>query len=820
MQDWIRMNSEYEQIKPIYIEEEIKYSYLDYAMSVIIGRAIPDVRDGLKPVHRRILFAMHEVNNDYNKPYKKSARIVGDVMGKYHPHGDAAIYDAIVRMAQDFSMRNPLVDGQGNFGSVDGDPPAAMRYTEIRMARLAHEFAKDIDKETVDFQPNYDNSMLEPTVLPSRVPNLLLNGSTGIAVGMATNIPPHNLGELCRGLQAMIDHPEISIPELMRFISGPDFPTAGFIHGREGIREAYETGRGILKLRARVEIEDVPSGRRQRIIVTELPFQVNKARLLEKIAELVKDKRIPGIQDLRDESDRDGMRMVIELKSGEIAKVVENQLYKFTQLEMTFGVIMLAVIDNKPKVLNLKELLEHFLDFRHTIIIKRTTYELHQAEKRAHILEGLKKALDNLDAVIALIRAAASPAAAKEQLMARFEFSDVQAQAILDMRLQRLTGLERDKILEDYRTVLENIQRYQEILGSPILVNQIIRDELQELIDQYADQRRTEIIPETGELSVEDLIADEEVVVTLSMAGYIKRKPISFYRSQRRGGKGRTGMGTRESDVVTTIFTASTHDYVLIFTNQGRVYWIKVHEIPDMGPTSVGKAIVNLIPLQPDERIATILPVKEFTEGCFVVMATRRGIVKKTSLMAYSNPRPSGIIAILIDEDDELIAARLTDGNQQLFLMSKQGKCIRFDEQEIRSTGRASRGVRGMDVGDSELVGMDIIGHDQSMLVVTAKGFGKRSGNSEYRLQGRGGKGVINLRITERNGEVVGFRQVTDEEQVILITDKGRLIRTNVAEVSMKGRVTQGVKLMDLLEDERVVDMTVVIESDEPDEEE
>jgi len=478
------------------------------------------------------------------------------------------------------------------------------------------------------------------------------------------------------------------------------------------------------------------------------------------------------------------------------------------------------VIDNKPKVLNLKELLEHFLDFRHTIIIKRTTYELHQAEKRAPILEGLKKALDNLDAVIALIRAAASPAAAKEQLMARFEFSDVQAQAILDMRLQRLTGLERDKILEDYRTVLENIQRYQEILGSPILVNQIIRDELQELIDQYADQRRTEIIPETGELSVEDLIADEEVVVTLSMAGYIKRKPISFYRSQRRGGKGRTGMGTRESDVVTTIFTASTHDYVLIFTNQGRVYWIKVHEIPDMGPTSVGKAIVNLIPLQPDERIATILPVKEFTEGCFVVMATRRGIVKKTSLMAYSNPRPSGIIAILIDEDDELIAARLTDGNQQLFLMSKQGKCIRVDEQEIRSTGRASRGVRGMDVGGSELVGMDIIGHDQSMLVVTAKGFGKRSGNSEYRLQGRGGKGVINLRITERNGEVVGFRQVTDEEQVILITDKGRLIRTNVAEVSMKGRVTQGVKLMDLLEDERVVDMTVVIESDEPDEEE
>jgi len=814
------MNSENEQIKSIYIEDEIKYSYLDYAMSVIIGRAIPDVRDGLKPVHRRILFAMHEVNNDYNKPYKKSARIVGDVMGKYHPHGDAAIYDALVRMAQVFSMRNPLVDGQGNFGSVDGDPPAAMRYTEIRMARLAHEFVKDIDKETVDFQPNYDNSLLEPTVLPSRVPNLLLNGSTGIAVGMATNIPPHNLGELCRGLQALIDSPEISIPELMRFISGPDFPTAGFIHGREGIREAYETGRGIIKLRARVEIEEAPSGRRQRIIVTELPFQVNKARLLEKIAELVKDKRIPGIQDLRDESDRDGMRMVIELKSGEIPKVIENQLYKFTQLEMTFGVIMLAVIGNKPQVLNLKQILVHFLDFRHTIIIKRTTYELHQAEKRAHILEGLKKALDNLDAVIALIRAAASPAAAKEQLIARFEFSDVQAQEILNMRLQRLTGLERDKILEDHRTVLANIQRYKEILGSPILVNQIIRDELQELIDQYGDERRTEILSETGELSVEDLITEEEVVVTLSMAGYIKRKPISFYRSQRRGGKGRTGMGTRESDVVTTIFTASTHDYVLVFSNQGRVYWLKVHEIPDMGPTAVGKAIVNLLPLQPNERIATILPVKEFSQGRYVVMATRRGIVKKTSLMAYSNPRPSGIIAILIDEDDELISARLTDGNQQLFLMSRQGKCIRADEQEIRATGRASRGVRGMKVGDSELVGMDVIGNDQSMLVVTAKGFGKRSANSEYRVQGRGGKGVINLRITERNGEVVGFRQVTEDDHVIIITDKGRLIRTNVAEVSMKGRVTQGVKLMDLLDDERVVDMTVFIESEEADEEE
>jgi DNA gyrase subunit A len=803
--------------KNINIEDEVKYSYLDYAMSVIIGRAIPDIRDGLKPVHRRILFAMHDLNNDFNKPYKKSARIVGDVIGKYHPHGDVAVYDALVRLAQSFSMRYPLVDGQGNFGSVDGDPPAAMRYTEVRMARLAHEFLQDIDKETVNFQPNYDNSLLEPMVLPARVPSLLLNGSSGIAVGMATNIPPHNLGELCTGIQKLLDQPDLTVRELMRYIPAPDFPTAAFIYGYEGIREAYETGRGIIKMRARMEVEET-SGRRQRLVVTELPYQVNKARLLEKIADLVKEKRISGIQDIRDESDRDGMRAVLELKVGEIPKVIENQLYKYTQLEMTFGVIMLAVVNNKPQVLNLREILLNFLEFRRTIIVRRTQFELRQAEKRAHILEGLKKALDHLDELIQLIRAAESPPVAKQQLMLRFAFSDLQAQAILEMRLQRLTGLEQDKILEDYRNTLANIEYHQQVLASPSLVNEIIHKELQELIDQYGDERRTQIIGDTTEMTIEDLITEEEVVVTLSLAGYIKRKPTAFYRSQRRGGKGRTGMGTREKDVVTTVFTASTHDYLLLFTNQGRVYWLKVHEIPDQGPASVGKALVNLIPLQDQERLATILPVKNFQSGQYVMMATKQGVVKKTSLMAFSNPRPSGIWAIVIDQGDELISARITDGEQQLFLMSRAGKSVRIHEQLIRSTGRVSRGVRGMDVDESELVGMEIIGEQQSILVVTERGFGKRTSNAQYRPQGRGGKGVINLRITERNGPVVNFRQVTDEDQVILITDKGRLIRTNVAEVSMKGRLTQGVKLMDLDEDEKVVDLTVVMESEDAEE--
>jgi len=799
-------------LKTINIEDEIKLSYLDYAMSVIIGRAIPDVRDGLKPVHRRIFFAMHELRNDFNKPYKKSARIVGDVIGKYHPHGDSAVYDALVRMAQDFSMRYQLVDGQGNFGSVDGDPPAAMRYTEVRMNRIGHEFMRDIEKETIPFQPNYDNTILEPVVLPARIPNLLLNGSSGIAVGMATNIPPHNLRELCAGLLAMLDDPDITVRDLMRYIPGPDFPTAGFICGCNGIRDAYETGRGTIRMRARVEVEE--SGRRNHLIITELPYQVNKARLLERIAELVKQKKIEGIQDIRDESDREGMRVVLTLRQGDEPRVIENQLYKHTALESSFGVIMLAVVDNKPEVLNLKGVLSNFLDFRRLVIIRRTQYELAQAEKRAHILEGLKRALDHLDEVIRLIRAAKTPPEAKQGLMERFEFSDVQAQAILEMRLQRLTGLEREKIIEEYQEIIREIERLRQILSSAALVDQVIREEIKELTDQYGDLRKTEILAEAGELCIEDLIAAEEMVVTISRAGYIKRTPLSVYRSQRRGGKGRTGMSTREEDLVTSLFTASTHDYLLVFTNRGQVYWLKVYEIPEVGPSALGKAIVNLLPVQKDERIQTVLPVKEFKEGLFAVMATRNGVIKKTDLSAYSNPRSTGIRAIVLDDDDELISVCVTDGSHDLFLMSRAGKSIRVNEREFRPLGRVSRGVRGMKLDGSRMVGMDVIGEGKAILVITEKGFGKRTNAEEYRCQSRGGKGVLNIRVTERNGSVVGFRQVGEDEQILMITDHGRLIRMPVAQISRIGRVTQGVKLMNLNEGEKVVDVAVLPESE------
>ena len=799
--------------KSINIADEIKLSYLDYAMSVIIGRAIPDVRDGLKPVHRRILYAMHELRNDFNKPYKKSARIVGDVIGKYHPHGDTAVYDALVRLAQDFSMRYTIVDGQGNFGSVDGDPPAAMRYTEVRMDRLGHEFLRDIEKETVAFLPTYDGSLEEPAVLPTRVPNLLLNGSSGIAVGMATNIPPHNLRELCLGLTAVLDDPQISVAGIMRYVQGPDFPTAGFICGYQGIKDAYETGRGIIKMRARVEVEE--SGRKTHLIVTELPYQVNKARLLERIAELVKLKKIDGIQDIRDESDRDGMRIVLTLRQGEEPKVVENQLYKHTALEGSFGVIMLAVVDNKPEVMNLKQLLVNFLAFRRDVVIKRTQYELRQAEKRAHILEGLKKALDHLDEVIALIRATPTPPEAKRALMDRFGFSDVQAQAILDMRLQRLTGLEREKIVQEYAEVLKEIERLRQILSSPALVNEVIRREIGELVNEYGDVRKTEIVAEAGDICIEDLIAEEEMVVTISRSGYVKRTPLSVYRSQRRGGKGRSGMSTREEDVVTTVFTASTHDYLLLFTNRGQVFWLKVYEIPEVGPSALGKAIVNLLPLQQGEKVQTILPVKQFQADRFVVMATKNGIVKKTDLAAYANPRSTGIKAIVLDDDDELISACITDGNKDLFLMSGSGKSIRVNEAEFRPLGRVSRGVRGMNPDGSKLVGMDVIDDGKSILVVTENGFGKRTPSEEYRCQSRGGKGVLNIRVTERNGDVVGFRQVAEEEGILLITDRGRLIRTPVVDIRKIGRVTQGVKLMELNEGEKIVDMTVLSESEE-----
>jgi len=804
-------------LKTINIEDEIKLSYLDYAMSVIIGRAIPDVRDGLKPVHRRILFAMHELRNDFNKPYKKSARIVGDVIGKYHPHGDAAVYDALVRMAQSFSMRYALIDGQGNFGSVDGDPPAAMRYTEIRMHRLGHEFLRDIEKETVPFQPNYDNTLLEPLVLPTRVPNLLLNGSSGIAVGMATNIPPHNLRELCEGIMALLDDPEITVAGLMRYIQGPDFPTAGFICGCVGIREAYETGRGTIKMRARMEVEE--SGRRSHLIVTELPYQVNKARLLERIAELVKQKKIEGIQDIRDESDREGMRIVLTLRQGDEPKVIENQLYKHTPLESSFGVILLAVVDNKPEVLNLKEVLRKFLDFRRQVVIRRTQYELNQAEKRAHLLEGLKRALDHLDEVIELIRAAASPQEARAQLMSRFDFSEDQAQAILEMRLQRLTGLERDKIVEEYYQILKEIERLRQILASAALVDQVIREELQELVNQFGDVRKTEIMAEAGDICIEDLIANEEMVVTISQAGYVKRTPLSIYRSQKRGGRGRSGMSTREEDLVTSVFTASAHDYLLVFTNRGQVFWLKVYEIPEVGPSALGKAIVNLLALQPGEKIQAILPVKDFKDGQYVVMATRNGIVKKTDLTAYANPRATGIRAINLDEDDELIAVRITDGERDLFLMSRSGKSIRVSEKEFRPLGRVSRGIRGMNLDGSELVGMDVIDAGKSILVITEKGFGKRTLEEAYRCQSRGGKGVLNVRVTEKNGGVVGFRQVGEEEEILIITNRGRLIRMPAAQVSKIGRVTQGVKLMALDEGEQVMDLAISAEPDDTKEE-
>ncbi len=800
-------------IKTINIADEIKLSYLDYAMSVIIGRAIPDVRDGLKPVHRRILFSMHEVNNDYNKPYKKSARIVGDVMGKYHPHGDAAIYDAAVRMAQDFSMRHPLIDGQGNFGSVDGDPPAAMRYTEIRMSKLGMELMRDIEKETVPFLPNYDNTLLEPVVLPSRVPSLLLNGSSGIAVGMATNIPPHNLRELCSGLLALLDDPQITVKQLMRHIPGPDFPTAGFVCGCEGIVEAYENGKGVVKMRGRVEIEE--SGRKQHLIVSELPFQVNKAKLLERIAELVKLKRIEGIQDIRDESDRHGMRVVLTLRQGDEPKVVENQLYKNTALESTFGIIMLAVVDNRPEVLNLKAILQHFLDFRRKVVVKRTQFELRQAEKRAHILEGLKKALDNLDAVISLIRSAPNPPEAKRGLIERFDFTDVQAQEILNMRLQRLTGLEREKIVQDYNDIIKEIERLKGILASPALVDQVVQEEIQDLMNEFGDLRKTEIIPDAGDICIEDLIPNEEMVVTISRAGYIKRTPLSVYRYQHRGGKGRTGMSTREEDVVTTLFTAMAHNYLLIFTNRGQVFWLKVYEIPEVGPSALGKAVVNLLPLQPGEKIQTILPVSEFSPGHFAVMATKNGVIKKSDLSAYANPRLNGIRAINLDDDDELISVVITDGQRDLFLMSRKGKCIRVKEDEFRPLGRVSRGIRGMNVKGTELVGMDVIDPNKCMLVVTEKGFGKRTPEESYRPQGRGGQGVLNIRVTERNGHVIGFRQVGQENGIMLITDGGRLIRMPVSQISKIGRVTQGVKLIGLAEGEKVVDLTVLDETED-----
>lgn len=790
----------------ISIEHEMKQSYLDYAMSVIIGRALPDVRDGLKPVHRRILFAMSDLSNDWNKPYKKSARIVGDVIGKYHPHGDSAVYDALVRMAQTFSLRYPMVQGQGNFGSVDGDPPAAMRYTEVRMMRMTHEMMADIEKETVDFTINYDETLQEPEVLPAKIPSLLLNGSSGIAVGMATNIPPHNLNELCNALKALIDNPDIEFAELIQHLSGPDFPTGGIIYGNQGIIDAYRTGRGKMRIRALVEVEEDPKNKSEIIVVREIPYQVNKANLILKIAQMIKDKQLEGVRYVRDESDKDGIRIAIALKRDQIPEIILNQLYKHTALEHNFGIIFLAVVNKRPQVMCLKEILEHFIIHRKEIIIRRTRFELRKAEARAHILEGLIVALDNLDEVVSLIRSSKSPAEAKDQLVRRFELTDIQAQAILDMRLQRLTGLERDKIKQEHIEILKDIARFQEILSSERIVLNLIKDDLTEMQELYGDERRTKIVEQYREITMEDMIAEEDMVVTITNSGYIKRNPITMYQQQHRGGKGKTGMGTKEEDFVEHLFIASTHHTFLFFTNLGRLYWSKVYDIPQSSRTSRGKALVNFLNLGPDERMATVLAVPGFEPGNHVIMATRMGIVKKTDIISYSRPRSGGIIAVNLKEGDELIAARVTDGTQNVFLCSSLGKSIRFHESDVRPTGRTARGVRGIKLGpDDHLVGMEVLTHGQTLFTATENGYGKRTLIDEYPVQKRGGKGVITIKTNVRNGRVVTILVVGEEDEVMLITDIGKIIRLQISGISIISRNTQGVRLMVMEPEERIV---------------
>jgi DNA gyrase subunit A len=841
-------NNDYTQFNdqrvPVNIEDEMRKSYLDYAMSVIIGRALPDVRDGLKPVHRRVLFGMYEQGNTAGKAYKKSARIVGDVMGKYHPHGDSAIYDTVVRMAQDFSLRYRLVDGQGNFGSVDGDNPAAMRYTEVRLTRLAEELMRDdIDKETVDWVPNYDGSEREPSVLPAKFPNLLVNGSSGIAVGMATNIPPHNLGEVIDACLMTIDNPRAQVKDLMAVMPGPDFPTAGFIHGIEGIYEAYKTGRGIIQVRARAAFETMKRGDRQQIVVTEIPYMTNKKRLIEKIAELVHDKRIEGISDLRDESDREGMRIVIELKRDAIPEVVLNNLYAQTQMQTTFGIIFLAIVNNKPEVMSLPSMLRYFIDHRKEVVVRRTRYELRKAEERAHILEGLVKALDHLDEVISLIRGSKTPPEAKQGLVSTFEFTEVQAQAILDMRLQRLTGLEREKIVQEHREVLALIARLKEILGSEKLVLDIISTELREIKEQYGDARRTEIVPESSDITIEDMIADEDMVITVSRGGYIKRSPLSMYRAQRRGGKGRVGMQTKEEDIVEHLFVATAHAYVLVFTDRGRLYWLKVHQIPEVAANARGKAIVNLLSVEAGENVRALLTTKDFTEGKYVVMVTRAGKIKKTELAAFSNVRTTGIIAIDIGEGDDLYAVRLSDGNSDIFVGNAGGRVIRFNESEVRPMGRGAAGVRAVALRENDhVVEMDVLpagvieeGDTEAetdenaevaadsrggyIFTVTENGYGKRTPVSAYPTKHRAGYGVIDIKTNERNGNVAGMAVVYDEDQVLLITEGGMLIRTPVSTIAPKGRNIMGVRIVKLDEGDRVVAAVKVVEREEPESE-
>ena len=833
------------EILPVDLEHEMQQSYLDYAMSVIVGRALPDVRDGLKPVHRRVLYAMNELGNDWNKPYKKSARVVGDVIGKYHPHGDTAVYDTIVRMAQPFAMRYMLVDGQGNFGSVDGDAPAAMRYTEVRMAKIAHSLLDDLDKETVDFDVNYDESEKEPTVLPARFPNLLVNGSAGIAVGMATNIPPHNLTECINACLAIIEDENIGILDLMQHMPGPDFPTAALINGSSGIAEAYATGRGRIYVRARTEIEVNETSGKQRIVVTELPYQVNKARLLEKIAELVKDKKIEGITELRDESDKDGMRMVIELRKGEVAEVVLNNLYQQTQMQNVFGINMVALVDGQPRTLNLKQMLLYFIRHRREVVTRRTLYELRKARARAHVLEGLAVALANIDEVIELIRNASSPAEAKQQLLERvwqsgtveamlekagatasrpedlseeyglietgYRLTEVQAQAILDLRLHRLTGLEQDKILNEYSEIIDKIKELLDILSSPEKLMEVIRDELIDMREQFGDERRTEIISDRLELTLEDLITEEDVVVTLSHQGYAKAQPLDVYQAQKRGGKGKSATKTKDEDFIDQLFVASTHDTILCFSSRGRVYWLKVYQLPQAGRNARGKPMVNLLPLEADERINAVLPIREYTEDAFVFMATSSGVVKKTSLEAFSRPRASGIIAVDLRDDDQLIGVAITDGSKDIMLFTTAGKAVRFNESAVRAMGRTASGVRGVRLDEGQKVISLIIEDEGDILTVTENGYGKRTAMSDFPTKGRGGKGMKSIKTSERNGDQVGAVLVMDNDEVMLITDGGTLVRTPVADVSIMGRDTQGVRMIRLSEGEKLIGIERVL---------
>lgn len=803
-----------ETINPINVDDEMKSAYLDYAMSVIIGRALPDIRDGLKPVHRRVLFAMHETGNIFNKPYKKSARIVGDVIGKYHPHGDQAVYDTIVRLAQEFSQRNPLVDGQGNFGSIDGDSAAAMRYTEIRMQEITGELLRDLDKETVQFVPNYDESTKEPSVLPASFPQLLVNGSSGIAVGMATNIPPHNLAEIVDAAIHIIDEPECSIDDLLQIVKGPDFPTRGIIQGRNGIISAYKTGRGIIRVRGRAELETMEKGDRERIVINEIPFQVNKARLVEKIAELVRDKKLEGISDLRDESDREGVRVVIELKKGTMGQVVLNILYKNTQLQDTFGVILLALVNQQPKVLNLKEYLRYFVLFRKEVVTLRTEYDLKKAREKEHILEGLKIALDNLDAVVKLIRDAEDPVSAREDLVSTFALSEVQAKAILEMRLQRLTGLERQKIVDELEGIRKKIEEYLYILANEEVKLKIIKDELIEIKNKYSDERRTEIAEtDEGDLVLEDLIADEDTVVVYTRSGYIKRHSVDNYRAQRRGGKGIRGMDLKEEDVVEKLFIASTLSHLLVFTSIGKVHWLRVFSIPEVSRIAKGKSIANLLNLQLGESIASILSVREFEEDKFVMVATERGIVKKTSLMLYSKPRQGGVIGLTIDDGDRLIGAELCDGESDILLATEKGFSIRFSEKEARPIGRTGRGVKGIRLKtDDRVVGAEIVHPGNMLLTVTSNGYGKRTQLEEYPVQGRGGLGVMTIRCNEKIGAVVGVQQVTENDQLLVITSDGNIVRMKVNEISVIGRNTQGVRLVGTSESNQVVSVEKLVE--------